>query len=227
MKKTSQKSKIGLIICILAVSVGVFGLIKSNRSLPTVALVDNDKSITTSMQSCVSNITSFSATGACGSNMVKHIDYSCANGQTGYEEKSECIDPQIAFAKAQIHCGQVCPTSTPSVIATAQPTSTVRPTATPPASQSPSHAPEKSPITKPLETPIPSGCYLQKIQCVKAPCDSVLICATSMPTPTVEVRPTITRQVTKTISQYACRLQCIFRARTYQSCVESCQNLNN
>ncbi len=43
---------------------------------------------------------------------------------------------------------------------------------------------------RPTPTPVPQGCYYQQIQCVRAPCNPVLICAS--PSPTLKPKPTPT-----------------------------------
>ncbi len=54
------------------------------------------------------------------------------------------------------------------------------------------------PVPKPTPTPS-KGCYYQKVTCVRAPCDDVLVCPTQ--TPTVSVTPNPRRNITPTPTQ--------------------------
>lgn len=58
------------------------------------------------------------------------------------------------------------------------PTSTNTPTTTP------TNSPTSTPKNTPTITPTPGdGCYFRQVQCVRAPCDPILICPTATPTP--------------------------------------------
>jgi eight-cysteine-cluster-containing protein len=42
---------------------------------------------------------------------------------------------------------------------------------------------DTSPTPIPYSTPLPTGCVYQQVQCIKAPCDPILVCTTPIPSP--------------------------------------------
>jgi hypothetical protein len=190
MKKVPTKSsKLWLAVLLGAVVVAGILFVKSRMQASTIALIAEQG---TPAGSCTSNVASFTTTGACGNGLVVRADYECSvEGKKGYEggDGKSCIDPSVAYQHAKQFCGQTCVATTsvprPSTTPTAIPTSL--PTPKPP---SPVPSAVASSPAKPSVSPIPSGCRLEQVKCVKAPCNPnpVLVCAT--PTATAKPMPT-------------------------------------
>jgi hypothetical protein len=92
---------------------------------------------------------------SCGDNMFKSAVITCADKSSVTENTAtSCRTAELWYKEASVKCSNKC-------IATATPVASEisRPPATPSLS------------------PAPSGCTYQNVQCVKAPCNPVLVCA--------------------------------------------------
>lgn len=97
--------------------------------------------------------------GTCGDNMFSSATTTCADGSIVKSDlPSSCKNAADWYTFASDKCANKC-MSTPPPIA--------------------------SESAKPITSPVPSGCFYQAVQCIKAPCDPVLVCTvrpTSTPT---------------------------------------------
>ncbi len=95
-----------------------YTLFKMQATPTQVALIATDAKLSTH---CVSNLSSFAASGACGSQGFSSYSYSCSNHQIQPLEKpspqasASCIEFAHAYAKAMTLCGETCK-PTPSCI---------------------------------------------------------------------------------------------------------------
>jgi len=123
---------------------GIF-LLQSLTTSPSVSEI-------TSLESCVGNIATYTATDSCGKGRVKRVDYTCTtDNKKGYKggNSSDCIDPIVAYKHAQTFCGQTCTTPPPPRSPLPSPT----PTSTTTSKPIPSPKPYETVSPTPTQTP--------------------------------------------------------------------------
>lgn len=103
--KTLMKKIITLAIIVGFLVTGIW-LVKSSMVNPQVAQIE-----AMPVDSCISNILSFSTTETCAPGKVKRVDYVCNDqSKVGYEGggPNDCIDPLVVFEHASSYCGKSC-----------------------------------------------------------------------------------------------------------------------
>jgi hypothetical protein len=146
--------------------------------------------------SCTSLLNTFDVSSACSADGFKTYTYSCKNNESKVNviSNGSCTSFSDAYAQASKACGSIC--TTPAS-ATPRPSSTPTP---PPPYPSPSAAssptttaiPVPTATTKATPSPIPSGCRMEQVKCIKAPCNPVMVCTTPTPTAVPKPSPIVT-----------------------------------
>lgn len=154
--KSTRKSLIFGVITIVVLVVSY--LLYRSTALP--ATIAEVRETTTT---CTSNISTFTAQGACTNGQVNLVEYNCTgNGQMQrIGGPSGCVDIKSAFAEAQKTCGQTCSTPSPS-FTSGQPTPPTppdqKPMQSPPPSMNPPINPAPAEPTTPITKPSESFC---------------------------------------------------------------------
>lgn len=157
MKKRQSINRFVLIGIFGTVLVAGLFLFRSLVTFPSVSEI-------TSLETCISNIATYTATDSCGEGWVKRVDYTCTtDNKKGYEggSSSDCIDPIVAYNHAQIFCGQTCTTPPPprSPFPTPTPTpSTKSPKPTATTTPTPIPSPKPYETISPTSTQTPASC---------------------------------------------------------------------
>ncbi len=189
----------------------IAGIMIAKKSLLQQANI-NEIGVTSTSNSarCRSGLATFNAKNSCGNTGFTTYSYTCQNGQSGtVGEGTKCVGVAHAYEMAMRACGNRCvvTSSAKPVPSPVKPVASCRPRPAcldsvpqckiavtedmcPP-------SPQLSPV------PAPSGCYYQQVQCVKAPCEPVLICADARPNPVI------------------CRNECVWRG-LQQACTQVC-----
>jgi|GEM_PF-6663994 len=123
MKKSLHSQSKFKYIAIALIFVAIFMvLIRSQIRSPKIAQIDGGPVL---VNQCVSNISSFVASGACGNGKVERVDYVCYSpDKKGYEgDPKNCVDLQVAYQHASQFCGVSCitPPATPTPTPTSSP----------------------------------------------------------------------------------------------------------
>jgi hypothetical protein len=145
--------------------------------------------------SCTSLLNTFDMAGACSADGFKTYTYTCKTNPSAVTTLSNgsCISFSQAYAQAEKACGSLCavpssatprPSTTPTPPPYPSPTVVSSPVAT--ATAVPTSTPKATP------SPIPSGCRMEQVKCLKAPCNPVMVCTTPTPTAIPKPSPVVT-----------------------------------